>query len=492
MRERVELLLGHATRGDVGDDLPLGLRADPARRGAAARLHAPVHDLRPGRLAAAGQALPRRARRRPQALHAGARSSNQISDAKNQLRDADAYRADRRRATSSRWSPTSTSSTSASCMRMNAMDFDDLLFRTVNLLELFPEVRERYRAPFRHVLVDEYQDTNHAQYRLLQLLAGRAPQPGGGRRRRAVDLQLPRRRHPQHPRLPGRLPRRARRQARAELPLDADDPRRRQRGDRQQPRRRSPSTCGPTRARATRSSVRELDDEHAEARYVRRRDRAARRRGRVARGDRGLLPHQRAVAGARGHARARRDRLPGDRRHEVLRARRDQGRDRLPDAAGQPARRRSRFTRDRQLAAARDRPDVAVARHRARRARWAITIWEAAADAARRARARRRGGQGARALHGRRWRSCASARRRASRSATCSRRVLHETGYLDALEAERTIEAQGRIENLEELVEVAREFDGTRGAERGPLDVFLQQIALVLATPTRAATTRAW
>jgi|HubBroStandDraft_3_1064219.scaffolds.fasta_scaffold07352_3 DNA helicase-2/ATP-dependent DNA helicase PcrA len=56
--------------------------------------------------------------------------------------------------------------------RMNAMDFDDLLFRTVNLLELFEEVRTRYAQAFKHVLVDEYQDTNHAQYRLLQLLVG--------------------------------------------------------------------------------------------------------------------------------------------------------------------------------------------------------------------------------------------------------------------------------------------------------------------------------
>ncbi len=54
----------------------------------------------------------------------------------------------------------------------NAMDFDDLLMRTVNVLELFDEVRARYRDRFRWVLVDEYQDTNHAQYRLLQLLAG--------------------------------------------------------------------------------------------------------------------------------------------------------------------------------------------------------------------------------------------------------------------------------------------------------------------------------
>ena len=53
----------------------------------------------------------------------------------------------------------------------NAMDFDDLLVRTVNVMELYEEVRERWQRAFRYVLVDEYQDTNHAQYRLLQLLA---------------------------------------------------------------------------------------------------------------------------------------------------------------------------------------------------------------------------------------------------------------------------------------------------------------------------------
>jgi DNA helicase-2/ATP-dependent DNA helicase PcrA len=54
----------------------------------------------------------------------------------------------------------------------SAMDFDDLLVRTVNLFELFADVRERYQRTFRWLLVDEYQDTNRAQYRLLQLLAG--------------------------------------------------------------------------------------------------------------------------------------------------------------------------------------------------------------------------------------------------------------------------------------------------------------------------------
>jgi DNA helicase-2/ATP-dependent DNA helicase PcrA len=54
----------------------------------------------------------------------------------------------------------------------NAMDFDDLLMLTVEVLERFPEALKRWRKAFRYVLVDEYQDTNHAQYKLLQLLAG--------------------------------------------------------------------------------------------------------------------------------------------------------------------------------------------------------------------------------------------------------------------------------------------------------------------------------
>jgi len=53
----------------------------------------------------------------------------------------------------------------------NAVDFDDMLFLTVDVLERFPEAREKWQDAFHYVLVDEYQDTNHAQYRLLQLLA---------------------------------------------------------------------------------------------------------------------------------------------------------------------------------------------------------------------------------------------------------------------------------------------------------------------------------
>jgi DNA helicase II / ATP-dependent DNA helicase PcrA len=54
----------------------------------------------------------------------------------------------------------------------NAMDFDDLIMTTVNLLQAFPAVAEQYRQRFRHVLVDEYQDTNHAQYVLVRELVG--------------------------------------------------------------------------------------------------------------------------------------------------------------------------------------------------------------------------------------------------------------------------------------------------------------------------------
>src|SRR4029077_15027782 len=53
----------------------------------------------------------------------------------------------------------------------NAVDFDDLLMLTVDVLQRFPEARERWAKSFRYVMVDEYQDTNHAQYVLLKLLA---------------------------------------------------------------------------------------------------------------------------------------------------------------------------------------------------------------------------------------------------------------------------------------------------------------------------------
>ena len=101
----------------------------------------------------------------PRGLHA------QISNAKNQLVGPDEYRS----RVASFYDQTVADVYERYQTRLhasNAVDFDDLLMLTVEVLERFPEARTRWQKAFRYVLVDEYQDTNHAQYRLLQLLAG--------------------------------------------------------------------------------------------------------------------------------------------------------------------------------------------------------------------------------------------------------------------------------------------------------------------------------
>ncbi|HXG77094.1 MAG TPA: UvrD-helicase domain-containing protein [Gaiellaceae bacterium] len=101
----------------------------------------------------------------PRGIHA------QISRAKNELVGPDAYRA----RVASFWDQTVAEVYELYQRRLhasNAVDFDDLLMLTVEVFERFPEALERWRTAFRYVLVDEYQDTNHAQYRLLQLLGG--------------------------------------------------------------------------------------------------------------------------------------------------------------------------------------------------------------------------------------------------------------------------------------------------------------------------------
>ena len=92
--------------------------------------------------------------------------------------------------------------------------------------------------------------------------------------------------------------------------------------------------------------------------------------------------------------------------------------------------------------------------------------------------ARHRGGEGARALHVDDGARCASALESGAPVGELLEEVLRETGYLDALEAERTIEAQGRIENLEELVRVGARVRRAWPSSRR-VDEFLQQIALL-------------
>ena len=221
---------------------------------------------------------------------------------------------------------------------------------TVNLLQAFPNVAEHYRRRFRHIMVDEYQDTNHAQYTLVRELAG------VGRR----------------PTTPALDP--------AELTVvgDSDQSIYAFRGATirnilefekdypdattillEQNYRSTQNILSAANAVISRNAGRTpkrlwtdsgagakivgyvADDEHQEARFVadeidKLGDADERAPGRR----RDLLPHQRAVACARGGAGPRRPAVQGGGRHAVLRAPRGQGRRRLPARAGQRGRRR--------------------------------------------------------------------------------------------------------------------------------------------------------
>lgn len=92
-----------------------------------------------------------------------------ISNAKNELKDAEdfARNADRSNPRERIVAEVFQAYTSE-LRRNNAFDFDDLIGEVVGLFQAFPELRARYQKRFRHVLVDEYQDTNHAQYALIR------------------------------------------------------------------------------------------------------------------------------------------------------------------------------------------------------------------------------------------------------------------------------------------------------------------------------------
>jgi DNA helicase II / ATP-dependent DNA helicase PcrA len=165
MRERVELLVGRAVRAmwvmTFHSACTRMLRADAHRLGYTRQFT--IYD------AADSRRLIKRClddldvdvkRFTPRAMQ------SQISDAKNKLRSAEEYR----ELVGSYFEQTVADvyeHYERELHRANAMDFDDLLFRAVNVLELFQEVRDRYAGAFRWVLVDEHQDTNHAQYHWL-------------------------------------------------------------------------------------------------------------------------------------------------------------------------------------------------------------------------------------------------------------------------------------------------------------------------------------
>ena len=240
--------------------------------------------------------------------------------------------------------------------RANAFDFDDLIAQTVYLFRAFPRVADVYRRRFRHILVDEYQDTNHAQYALIHELTRPIgsdaepissggmmifePDPATGprqgrclahRRRRLgpVDLRVPRGRHPQHQRVRARLSRREGGAARAELPVDAEHP---ERGERRHPQQLRPQGQEAVDRRRRRRAHRRLHRLLAARRGAvrRRRDRGDPPARRAVLRGRGVLPHQLPEPRAGGDLHPLGAALQDHGRHEVLRARRDQGRDGLP------------------------------------------------------------------------------------------------------------------------------------------------------------------
>ncbi|WP_294643871.1 UvrD-helicase domain-containing protein [uncultured Rothia sp.] len=98
---------------------------------------------------------------------------NRISALKNELVSAEAYAS--RVASDNPYEKTVSQIYTVYTQRLraaNSLDFDDLIGRTVFLLKKFPEIANYYRRKFRHILVDEYQDTNHAQYQLVRELVG--------------------------------------------------------------------------------------------------------------------------------------------------------------------------------------------------------------------------------------------------------------------------------------------------------------------------------
>jgi ATP-dependent DNA helicase UvrD/PcrA len=454
----------------------------------------------------------------PAALH------NQISAAKNRLRSASDLRDGAADSQFAEMLADVYELYERDLLRMNAMDFDDLLFRTVNLLELFEEVRERYQSAFRHVLVDEYQDTNYAQYRMLQLLVGGGRQdPARGQRlsiaghrnlavvgddsqsiysfrgaevRNILDFQQD---------FPDarvvkleqnyRSTENILRAANAVIANNRGCIAKRlwsERGDGEQ------------------IHLRGLDDEHGEARFVvgeieRLVDEGASRE------EIAVLYRTNAMSRVIEDTLVRREIA-----YQVIGGTKFYERAEIKDAiayllflanpfdvvsftriANSPRRGLGQTSLARVLAHA-DAAD--------------ISVWQAAAAP------EEVPGLGTAAVKAlRRFMDSMAELRKLAGTAdddgTPEREedelsldvdaasgaaadgvpvgdlieaVLSQTGYVEALEAERTIEAQGRLENLEQLVEVGREFDATAELENDTLEVFLQEVALVADADARS------
>ena len=234
-----------------------------------------------------------------------------ISRAKNEMVDPAWAGGDGRQPARPDGGPARAGSTTSGSRAVGALDFDDLLLEAVRLFDEAPEALAALPGtlavpPRRRVPGHE-----PAAVPVGQGARPSAPQPRRRRRRRPVDLFVARRRPAQHPRLRARLARRDGRQARAELPLDAADPRRRPRGrlattPRARTRSSGPRTPAAGRSSASRPTTRKRRPSGSRARS--RRSSAARgsaahaarrrRGGRAdaAAGHRGDVPDERPVA----------------------------------------------------------------------------------------------------------------------------------------------------------------------------------------------------
>jgi DNA helicase II / ATP-dependent DNA helicase PcrA len=439
----------------------------------------------------------------PAALH------NQISAAKNKLLDAETYQ----QAVGSPFEEMVGEVYrlyERDLLRSNAMDFDDLLFRTVNLLELFEEVRERYSSAFRHVLVDEYQDTNHAQYRFLQLLVGGGHPPRGGAPAREEPAQ-----RGERPTYNGPVGHRnlavvgddsqsiySFRGADVRNILDFQDDFPDARVVKLEQNYRSTETIlqaanaviannrGGIAKRlwselgqGEQIHVREQEDEHAEARFVvgeieRLVDEGASRE------EIAVLYRTNAMSRVLEDTLVRREIA-----YQVIGGTKFYERAEIKDAIAYLSLLANpfdvvSFTRVAN-SPRRGLGQTSLSRIVAHSASVGLSVWEASSAPD------RIPGLGAAAIKAlRRFMDTMDELRvRVEQRVPVGdllEAVLSQSGYVEALEADRTIEAQGRIENLEQLVQVGREFDAGAPEDEDTLEVFLQQIALVADADSRS------
>ena len=365
-------------------------------------------------------------------------------------------------------------------LEANAMDFDDLLVRTVNALELFEDVRERWRRTFRHLLVDEYQDTNHAQYKLLQLLAaehgnlmvvGDEDQSVYGFRhadiRNILDFE-----HDFPEAAVVKLEQNYRSTQTILSAANAVVERNRER----RPKRLWTEIEGGELVQLS-----ELNDDHEEARWVAAEiERLGEEHG-VARSDVAIFYRTNAMSRALEDTLVRYE-LP----YQVIGGTKFYDRAEVKDAVAylnlllNPADQVS-FSRI-VNSPRRGIGDTTQGRLASYANTAGLTIWEVIE------RAEEVPGLSAAAIKAvsRFHETMDLLRGRVDSGAAVAdvlQAVLSETGYLETLEAERTVEAEGRIENLGAFADAAAEFDINREregeSEVPPLEEFLQQISLL-------------